>query len=84
MFYTRIDQVIWRCAREDETYDVLKACHDEPFGSHFIAKRATFKILTTGYYWPTLHKDASQYTRKCDKYQRMGRPTKSNEMPLQT
>ena len=41
------------------------------------------KILNTGYYWPTLHKDATQYTKRCDKCQRMGWPTKIDEMPLQ-
>ena len=48
----------------------------------FAAKRIAFKILTTSYYWPTLHKDAINYTRKCDKCQRMGRPTRKNEMSL--
>ena len=58
--------------REDETYDILHACHNEPCGGHFAEKRKTFKILTTSYYWPTLHKDAVNYTRKCDKCKRMG------------
>lgn len=82
MFYTSLDQVMHRCLREDETYDVLKACHDEPYGDHFVAKRTTFNILTTRYYWPSLHKDAIRYTNKCDKCQQIGRPTKSDEMPL--
>lgn len=68
--------------REDEIYDILHACHDEPCGGHFAAKTTALKILTTGYYWPTLHKDAASYTKKCDKCQRMGRPTKLDEMPL--
>jgi len=62
MFYTRPDQVTHWCVREDETYDILRACHDEPCGAHFAEKR-TYKILTTGYYWPTLHKEAEEYTR---------------------
>ena len=60
------------CVREDETYDILHACHNEPCEGHFAAKRIALKILTTGYYWPTLHKDATNYTWKCDKCQRMG------------
>lgn len=39
--------------------------------------------MNTGYYWPTRHKDAMKYTRNCDKCQRMGRPKRTNEMPLQ-
>ena len=66
LFYIGPDQVMQRCVREDETYDILHACHNEPYGGHFAAKRRTFKILATSYYWPTLHKDAISYTRKCD------------------
>lgn len=83
MFYTGPDQVTRRCLREDETYDVLHACHDEPCGGHFASKRTAMKILNTGYYWPTLYKDSAQYTKYCEKCQRMGRPTKTDEMPLQ-
>jgi len=82
LFYTGPDNVMRRCVREDETYDILHACHNEPCGGHFAAKRTTMKILNAGYYCPTLHKDAARYTKKCDRCQRMGRPTKSNEMPL--
>ena len=83
MFYTGPNQVTHWCIREDETYDILQACHDERCGGHFATKRIAYKILTPRYYWPTLHKDATKYTRWCDRCQRMGRPTKSDEIPLQ-
>lgn len=38
MFYIGLDQVTRRCLREDEIYDVLHACHDEPCGGHFASK----------------------------------------------
>lgn len=82
MFYNGLDQVMHRFLREDEIYDVLKANHDEPCGGHFVAKRIAFKILTTRYYWPRLHKDTARYINKCVKCQQMVRPTKSDEMPL--
>eukprot|EP00253_Pinus_taeda_P017066 PITA_17066 len=63
--------------------DILKACHDEPCGRYFADKRTAYKILSLGYYWPSLFKDAKQYVRRCDSCQRVGRPTPSNEMPLQ-
>ena len=50
MFYTRPDQVTQRCLREDETYDILRAYHDEPCGGHFSSKRTPMKILNTDYY----------------------------------
>jgi hypothetical protein len=64
-------------------HDILHACHDEPCGGHYATKRTTYKILQVGYYWPTLHRDAQQYTLHCDECQRMGKPTKRNEIPLQ-
>ena len=37
IFYTGPDQVMCRCIREDETYHILRACHDEPCQGHFAA-----------------------------------------------
>jgi len=63
----RLDQFKRRCIREDEIYDILHAFHDEPCRGHFVEKRTTLKVLTTGYYWPTLHKDVVTYTTNCEK-----------------
>lgn len=82
MFYIGPDHVKRRCVQEEETHDILHASHDEPCGGNFAAKRTTMKILNIGYYWPTLHRDAAKYNRRCDRCQRMGRPTRSDEMPL--
>jgi hypothetical protein len=30
------------------------------------------KILDVKYWWPTMHKDAFQYCKACDNYQRIG------------
>lgn len=58
LFKTWQDLVIRRCVREDEMSDILKACHDEPCGRHVSDKRIAYKILSLGYYWPSLFKDA--------------------------
>lgn len=63
--------------------DILKACHDELCGGHFADKRTSYKILSLGYYWSSLFKDAKQYVKRCDSCQRVGKPNPSNEMPLQ-
>eukprot|EP00253_Pinus_taeda_P006977 PITA_06977 len=83
LFYTGYDMIIRRCVRNDEVLDILKSCHDEPCGGHFAAKQTTFKVLTLGYYWPSIFKDAKKYVKSCDICQRMGRPTATDEMPLQ-
>eukprot|EP00253_Pinus_taeda_P023178 PITA_23178 len=77
------DQILRRCAREEEAFDILLTCHDGPCGGHFAAKRTAFKILQAGYYWPTLHQDVRRYISQCDRCQRMGKPTPRDEMPLQ-
>eukprot|EP00253_Pinus_taeda_P036071 PITA_36071 len=83
LFKTGPDWVIRRSVREYEMPDILKACHDEPCGGHFADKRMAYKILYLGYYWPSLFKDTKEYVKRCDSCQRVGKPTLSNEMPLQ-
>ena len=78
-----LDLMIKRCVKEDEMLEILKACHDKPCGGHFVDKRTACKILSLGYYWPSIFKDAKEYVRRCDSCQRVGKPAPSNEMPLQ-
>ena len=59
--------------REDEVFDILKSCHDEPCGGHFVDKRTAYKVLHIGYYWPTLFRDAKTYVKICDNCQRMAK-----------
>ncbi len=68
---------------EEEVFEILLTCHDEPCGGHFGAKRTAFKIFQAGYYWPTLHQDVRRYTSQCDRCQRMGKPTPKDEIPMQ-
>ena len=83
LFHTGLDLIIRRCVREDEIFVILKACHDEPCGGHFDDKIIAYKVLNSGYRWPTLFKDAKTYVKICDNCQRMEKPVQSDEMPLQ-
>jgi hypothetical protein len=38
--------------------------------------------LCTGLWWPTVHKDSKEYCQKCDVCQRVGKPSRRNEIPL--
>jgi hypothetical protein len=40
------------------------------------------RILRAGLWWPTLHKDAKEYYKACDVCQRVGKPSRRDEMPL--
>ena len=77
------DQILRRCVREEEVFNILLTCHDGPCGGHFVAKKTTFKILQVGYYWPNLHQDVKRYTSQCHRCQRMAKPTPKDEMPMQ-
>ena len=63
--------------------NILYACHDGPCGGHFSNKRTGYKVLPSGYYWPSIFKDVAKYVKGCDSCQRMGRPTSSIQMALQ-
>jgi len=83
LYKTGLDLMIRRCVRENEMSEIIKACHAEPCGGHFVDERIAYKILSLRYYWPSIFKDAKEYVRRCDSCQRVGKHAPSNEMPLQ-
>jgi hypothetical protein len=40
------------------------------------------KVLQSGFYWPTLFKDASKFILSCDECQRVGNISRRNEMSM--
>jgi hypothetical protein len=82
LFRTGPDLIIHRCVPEDEVLKIIRSCHDGACGGHFSDKRTTYKVLHSGYYWPSIFKDVSKYVRSCDSFQRIGRPTSADEIPL--
>ena len=74
LFHTGADMHIHRSIREDEIYDIIKACHDGPCSGHFVDRRTRHKFLQMGYYWPNIFKDAKKFVQACDSCQRMGYP----------
>jgi len=50
LFKLGLDQIMRRCVREEEVFDILLTYHDGPCGGHFVAKRTTFKVLQARYY----------------------------------
>jgi transposase InsO family protein len=41
------------------------------------------KVLRAGLWWPTLHRDAKDYSKACDVCQRVGKPSIRDEIPLE-
>ncbi|XP_070042597.1 uncharacterized protein [Nicotiana tomentosiformis] len=71
-----------RCVPEEEKMNILDACHSSPYGGHHDGERSASKVLSCGFYWPTLYKDASELVKRCDECQRAGGISKKDEMPL--
>ena len=78
------DQVIKRCVPEDEMNSILNHCHTLPCGGHFGGQRTAAKVLQSGFYRPSLFKDAHQFVSTCDKCQRMGSISRKDKLPMHT
>ncbi|CAL2256521.1 unnamed protein product [Prunus armeniaca] len=76
------DQIIRRCVPESEQQSILTFSHALACGGHFSAKKTALKVLQSGFFWPTLFKDAFDFCSKCDRCQKMGSISRRNEMPL--
>jgi len=82
LFKLGSDQILRRCVKEEQVFDILLTCHDGPYGDHFATKMTTFMVLQASYYKPTLHQGVRRYTSQCDRCQRMGKPTPRDKIPL--
>nr|GEY71953.1 reverse transcriptase domain-containing protein [Tanacetum cinerariifolium] len=64
-----------------EAIDILKACHSGPTGGHYGANYIAKKVFDSGFYWPTIYKDAFELVKHCDSCQRQGKISQKDEMP---
>ncbi|GJZ54568.1 reverse transcriptase domain-containing protein [Tanacetum coccineum] len=81
LFKICADQVIRRCVHGKEALDILEACHNGPTGGHYGANYTAKKIFDSGFYWPTIYKDAHDFVTRCDICQRQGKISQRDEMP---
>ncbi|GJW48410.1 reverse transcriptase domain-containing protein [Tanacetum coccineum] len=80
LFKTCVDQVIRRCVSGQEAADILIACHSGPTRGHYDANYTTKKVFDSGFYWPTIYKDAHELVKNCDSCQRQGKFSQRDEM----
>nr|GFB17266.1 reverse transcriptase domain-containing protein [Tanacetum cinerariifolium] len=64
------DQVIRRCVHGQEAADILKACHNRPTGGHHGPNYTAKKVFDSGFYWPTIYRDARDLVKSFDACQR--------------
>ena len=77
--YTLLEDVLYkrgfiapylRCLIEKEADYVMREIHEGICGNHSGGRALAHKMIRQGYYWPTMHSDAMEFTKKCDKCQR--------------
>ena len=76
------DQIIRKCVPEEEQQGILTHCHESACGGHFASQKTAMKVLQSGFYWPSLFKEAYQMCRVCDRCQRLGKLSRRHMMPL--
>ena len=74
--------IIRRCVPESEQCKIVNEFHASPYGGHFSGERTAHKILQSGFYWPTIFKDCTEWVKLCDRCQKIGNISSINEMPL--
>jgi hypothetical protein len=76
------DEILRRCVMEAECPLILTKVHEGITRGHYVGKGTVQKVLRVGLWWPSLHKDAKEYTRAYDVCQRVGKPSRRDEIPL--
>ncbi|RVW65015.1 hypothetical protein CK203_062553 [Vitis vinifera] len=57
------DQIIRKCVPEQEQSGILSHCHDSACGGHFALQKTAMKVIQSGFWWPSLFKDATLCAR---------------------
>ena len=61
LFFKGQDQILRKCDPEEEQFKILEFFHDRPGGGHYASITMAQKVLESGFFWPTLFKDAHSY-----------------------
>ncbi|GKA67035.1 reverse transcriptase domain-containing protein, partial [Tanacetum coccineum] len=75
------DQVIRRYVYGQEAVDILTTCHNGPIGGHYGANYTAKKIFDSGFFLPTIFRDAHDLVTGCNTCQRQGKILQRDEMP---
>ncbi|GKC62804.1 reverse transcriptase domain-containing protein [Tanacetum coccineum] len=75
------DNVMRRCIAGSEIIKILAHCHYRPIGGHHSASITRRKVYESGFFWPSIFKDAKDYVMRCDACQRSRNISSRSEMP---
>ena len=82
LFHLGYDQIIRRCVPKEEQGDILAMCHSSTCGRHFTSRKTADKIIQSGFYWPSIFKDAHRFYTECLQCQVAINISKRDEMPM--
>ncbi|GJW61448.1 putative nucleotidyltransferase, ribonuclease H [Tanacetum coccineum] len=74
------NNVMRRCVAGNEIHEILAHCHFGPTGGHHSASITRRKVYESGFYWPSVFKDAKDYVMRFDACQRSGNISSMSEM----
>ena len=58
------------CIHPEKSELLLEELHEGICGSHTRGRSLSHRVITQGYWWPNMQKEAQEYGKKCDQCQR--------------
>ncbi|GKD63681.1 putative nucleotidyltransferase, ribonuclease H, partial [Tanacetum coccineum] len=75
------DNIMKRCVAGNEIFEILAHFHSGPTRGHHSASVTIRKVYESGFFWPSIFKNAKDYVMRCDACQRSGNISSRSEMP---
>ncbi|GJZ63578.1 DNA-directed DNA polymerase [Tanacetum coccineum] len=75
------NNVMRRCLAGSEILEILAHCYSGPTGGHYSTSITGREVYESGFYWPSIFKDAKDYVIRCDACQRSENISLRSEMP---
>ncbi|XP_070056963.1 uncharacterized protein [Nicotiana tomentosiformis] len=82
LFKSCTDQLMRRCVPKSKINVILYSRHASPYNGHHAGDKTEAKVLQSGFYCPKVFKNAHEFVRGYDRFQRTGTIMKRHEMPL--
>ena len=82
LFKRSLGSPYMKCLTPEQGHYVLAKLHEGICGNHLGDRTLAHRAHTQGYYWPTMRADAANYTKKCDRGQRLAPILKSSVQDL--
>ncbi|GKD01506.1 putative nucleotidyltransferase, ribonuclease H [Tanacetum coccineum] len=76
-----VSKLPW-CVPDHEHTDILAHCHSYACGGHFGAMKTRHKVLQSGFFWPTIFKDAQSFVKACTRCQKVSGILRRDQMPM--